>query len=200
MSTHRTTTADPHDVAPPDAGDPPVWGLMAEFENVDTLVDAAERVRDAGYSLWDCHSPFPVHAVEPAMGLRRTILPFIVLGGGITGASLGILMQWWMNAINYPLNISGKPLWSIPANIPVIFELTVLLSALCAVFGMLGLNKLPELSHSVFSSPRFRRATIDRFFITIEATDPVFDMKRTQALLESLGVVGAVEVLLEEED
>jgi hypothetical protein len=173
---------------------------MVEFEDVDSFVDAAERIRDAGYSLWDAHSPFPIHAVEPAMGLRRTILPFIVLGGGVTGASLGILMQWWMNAYDYPLNISGKPLWSIPANIPVIFELTILLSALSAVFGMLALNKLPELSHPVFSSTRFKRVTTDRFFITVEAQDPVFDHKRTQALLESLGGTGPVEVLLEEED
>lgn len=173
---------------------------MIEFADVDTFVGAAERVREAGYRRWDCHSPFPIHAVESAMGIKRSILPFIVLGCGIAGASIGILMQWWMNAFDYPLNISGKPLWSIPANIPVIFELTILLSAFGAVFGMLIRNKLPQLSHAVFSSARFKRATTDRFFITIEARDSVFDINRTKTLLESLGGLGPVEVLMEEVD
>jgi len=183
----------------PPAREADVWGLMVEFADVDSFVVAAERVRDAGYEKWDCHSPFAIHAIESAMGIKRTILPFIVLGGGLTGATLGVLMQWWMNAYDYPLNISGKPLWSIPANIPVIFELTILLSAFGAVFGMLALNKLPELNHAVFSSQRFRRVTTDRFFITIEAKDSAFEMNRTKSLMESLGGVGPVEVLLEEE-
>lgn len=164
-----------------------LFGYLAEFETVNALVDACEQVRDAGYSRWDAHTPFPVHGLDGAMGLRTTKLPWAVFFAGATGACLGLLMQWWMNAVDYPLNISGKPLFSIPANIPITFEVTVLFSAITAFVGMLAFNGLPRLHHPVFQSERFRRVTCDRFFISIEARDPEFRAHETRDFLASLG-------------
>jgi len=164
-----------------------LWGYLVEFEGVPPLLEAAEKVRDAGYRKWDCHTPFPVHGLNDAMGVRPTRLPWLVLGAGITGATVGLAMQYWTNAVDYPFLISGKPLFSLPANIPVSFELTILFSAVTAFLGMLVLNNLPEWYHALFHSPRFRRATADRFYISIEARDPRFDAEATRAFLESLG-------------
>ncbi|MBN2328028.1 MAG: DUF3341 domain-containing protein, partial [Candidatus Omnitrophica bacterium] len=105
-------------------------GILVEFDNTIDLLEAAEKVRDAGYEKWDVHSPIPIHGMDDAMGIRPTILPWLVLGAGLTGLAAAVLMQWWMNAVDYPIIISGKPLFSLPANIPVAFELTVLFSAL----------------------------------------------------------------------
>lgn len=165
-------------------------GLLVEFETPAAVLDAARKVRDAGYTKWDAHTPFPVHGMDGAMGLRSTRLPWIVMAGGTAGCATGLALQWWTNAVNYPFNISGKPFWSIPANIPVTFELTVLFSAFSAFLGMLLLNGLPQLHHPVFSSERFRRATQDRFFLSIEAADPQFDETRTTAFARSLGGIG----------
>ena len=175
-----------------------LYGLMAEFTTVDEIMHAAEAVRDAGYQNWDCHTPFPVHGLNEAMGLKDTKLPLLVFGAGFTGAMAGLLMQYWMNAVDYPIVISGKPLFSLPANIPVIFELTILFSALTAFGGMIAMNKLPRHSHPLFSSERFRRVTDDRFFVVIEAEDPKFDEASTRSFLESLGGLGIERV--EEED
>ncbi len=168
-------------------GAPPLWGLLAEFQTVPELFRAVERCREAGFQRWDVHTPFPVHGMNNAMGIKHTKLPLFVLGGGLTGMGLAILMQWWMNAVDYPLIISGKPFFSLPANIPVMFELTVLFSALGSFLGMLAFNLLPEYSHPLFRSERFRRATQDRFFISVEARDPQFDESRVRKLLEELG-------------
>jgi len=162
-------------------------GYLVEFENTHALFHACEKMRDAGYRHWDAHTPFPVHGLNDAMGLQPSRLPYIVLGGGLTGLGLAILMQWWMNAIDYPFLISGKPLFSLPANIPIIFELTVLLASFGAFFGMLALNRLPRFHHPVFYSEHFARATDDGFFISIEASDPLFDPEQTRRLAESLG-------------
>jgi hypothetical protein len=163
------------------------FGLLAEFETPGALLHAAEAVRDAGYKRWDCYSPFPVHGLDRAMGLRDTRLPWVVLGGGISGAGLALLMQWWMNAKNYPYLISGKPFFSLPANIPITFEVTVLLASLTAATAMFLFNGLPRFYHPTFNSRRFKRVTNDRFFIAIESADPNFDGARTEALLKSLG-------------
>jgi hypothetical protein len=171
-----------------------VYGVVAEFADVGALRRACEAVRDAGFTQWDAHTPFPVHGLDKAMGLRRTKLPWIVFGGGATGCAGALLMQWWMNAVNFPFIISGKPFFSLPANIPIVFELTVLFASFAAVLGMLALNWLPELYHPLFKSERFRRVTNDRFFISIEAKDPKYDADRTRAWLESLGAE-SVEVL-----
>ncbi|MBX3354659.1 MAG: DUF3341 domain-containing protein [Phycisphaeraceae bacterium] len=183
-----------------------LWGLIAEFDNPAQIVAAAERVRDAGYALWDCHTPFPVHGLDAAMGIRRTILPVLVFMAGLTGATLALALQVFTNGTSlsiwalvwvtgYPFLISGKPLWSIPAFIPVMFELTVLFSAMTTAGGMFLLNGLPRLFHPLFTNRRFLRATDDRFFISIDARDPNFLRSRTEALLKSLGArtVEAVE-------
>lgn len=166
-----------------------LFGLLVEFDEPDRLVEACRRVRDEGFEKWDAHTPFPIHGMDRAMGIRPTRLPLLILAGGLTGLSLALLMQWWMNAVDYPFLISGKPLFGLPANIPVTFELTVLLSALTAFFGLWGSNGMPRLYHPVFKSERFRRASADRFFIVLEASDARFELKRTQEFAESLGGV-----------
>ena len=161
-------------------------GYLAEFDSVDAILAAAEKVRDAGYRRWDTHTPFPVHGMDDAMGIRPTILPWLVAAGGVMGLLGGLALQIYTNSINYPFFISGKPLVSLPAFIPVIFECTILVAAFTAVFGMLLLNKLPMLYNPLFKSERFRRVTNDRFFLAIDATDPNFDERDTEQLLRSL--------------
>ena len=164
-----------------------LYGFAVEFDTVDTLLAACERVRDAGFNRWDAYTPFPVHGLNNAMGIRHTRLPLLVLGGGLTGAGLGLLMQWWMNAYDYKFIISGKPFFSLPANIPITFELTILLSAICAFVGMIVFNGLPRFHHPIFHSRLFRKVTTDRFLICIEASDPKFEEPETLAFMESLG-------------
>jgi hypothetical protein len=171
-----------------------LYGLLAEFENVERLLEAAEKVRDAGYTRFDAHSPIPVHGLDEAMGIRSTRLPLVVLGGGASGLAAGLLLQWWTNAVDYPFMISGKPLFGLPAAIPVTFELTILLAALGAVGGLVVANGWPEFHHPLFASERFRRATSDRFFLSVEAADPRFDLTSARALLDSCGAVHVEEV------
>lgn len=171
-----------------------LYGVVAEFESPGALIEAAKHVRDAGYTKWDCHSPFPVHGLDPAMGIKPTILPLIVFGGGFTGLVTAIAMQTWMNGIHYPWIVSGKPLFSLPMQIPIAFELTVLLSAFAAFFGMWGLNKLPTLWHPLFSRDRFMKATSHGFFVSVEAGDPKFDDAATRALLEEAGATSIEDV------
>jgi hypothetical protein len=168
--------------------------ILAEFDSVDAILAAAEKVRDAGYKRWDVHAPFPVHGIDDAMGIKPTILPWLVLGGGITGCIGGLALAWYTNAFEYPFLISGKPQFSLPANIPVVFETTVLLSAFGAVFGMLGLNRLPWHYNPLFRKKGFSRVTNDRFVVVIEATDPLFDTQRTTELLNSLSPICVEEV------
>jgi hypothetical protein len=162
-------------------------GLLAEYESVDDILKAARAVRRAGFTRWDVHSPFPIHGIDYAMGIRPTVLPWLVLGGGLTGLATAIVLQWYCNAYDYKFLISGKPVWSFPANVPVMFELTVLFSALTAVFGMLGLNHLPQLYNPLFKSERFRRVTADRFFIVVDASDKKFSEAETTRLLLDAG-------------
>src|SRR5690606_33031943 len=131
--------------------------LMAEYKDVDSVMRAARKVRDAGYRIWDVHSPFPIHGIDKAMGIRATLLPWIVLGGGLTGLVTGVGLTVWTMAVDYPFMISGKPYNSFPAWVPVIFELTILFSSLAAVFGMLLLNRLPMLYNPLLNHERFRR-------------------------------------------
>jgi len=171
-----------------------LYGLLAEYETVDAVVDAAAAVRGAGFTRWDVHSPFPIHGIDPVMGIRPTVLPWLVLGGGLFGLFGGMWLQWYCNAYDYPILISGKPFWSLPANIPVIFECTVLCASIVAVFGMLGLNRLPMLYNPLFKSDRFRRVTDDRFFISIDASDARFDEQQTGDLLRQNGAVSVERV------
>jgi molybdopterin-containing oxidoreductase family membrane subunit len=188
--------ADPHhaSAAPPSAPAalPPApatgrYGLLAEFTSPALLYRACESVRDAGFSRWDAHTPFPVHGLERAMGLSRSRLPWIVFVLAMGGALGGFLLQTWVHSLEYPSVISGKPLFAWPAYIPVTFELAVLGGALGAVLGMFHLNRLPRHHHPVFEAPAFERASDDRFFISIEAQDPRFDHSATPELLRRAG-------------
>ncbi|HET6251239.1 MAG TPA: DUF3341 domain-containing protein [Tepidisphaeraceae bacterium] len=164
-------------------------GVLAEYKDVDAIMKAAHGVRNAGFTRWDIHSPFPIHGIDAAMGIKPTILPWLVLGAGLTGCAGGLILQWYCNAFDYQFLTSGKPFWSLPANIPIIFECTVLLSALTAAFGMLALNQLPMHYNPLLKSDRFRRATSDRFFVVIDASDPKFEEADTTALLDRLGAM-----------
>jgi hypothetical protein len=186
MTTELQELEHPH--GPPDVPTKPeLRGLLAEFSTVDEIFEAAARTRAAGYKTWDVHSPFPIHGIDAVIGIRPTILPWLVLCGGLTGLGGGLLLQWWCNAYDYPFLVSGKPFFSLPANIPIIFECTVLFSALTTVFGMLGLNRLPLLYNPMFKSAHFKRVTNDKFFIWIDASDARFDEQSTTQFLSSLG-------------
>ncbi len=163
------------------------FGALAEFATPAALYRACEGVRDAGYTRWDAHAPFPVHGLERAMGLRASRLPWISLVMALGGAVAGMGLQTWVSTTAYPLVISGKPFFSWPAFVPVTFELAVLGGAAGAVFGMLALNQLPTLFHPLFGSARFERVTDDGFFVSIESWDPKFDAEETVELLRRLG-------------
>jgi hypothetical protein len=162
-------------------------GYLVEFESPDSLLRACKLMRDAGFTKWDAHTPFPVHGLDEAMGVRRTLLPFMIFACGFTGAAFALFLQWWTNAFNYKLVISGKPFWSVPANIPVTFELTVLFSAFAAFLGMLAFNGLPRFHHPVFTSERFRRVSTDRFYVSVDAEDRLFEPRTTASFLAQLG-------------
>ena len=163
-----------------------VYGLMAEFDDPMTLVQAAAQAREAGYRRMDAYSPFPIEELHEALGAHHTRLPLIVLIGGIVGCLGGYALQYWVSTMAYPLNIGGKPLHSWPAFIPVTFECTILVAALSAVLGMLALNGLPMPYHPVFNVTRFALASRNRFFLCIEETDPKFDLGETRRFLERL--------------
>jgi hypothetical protein len=160
--------------------------LLAEFDTTPRLLHAAEKLRDAGYKSWDTHTPFPVHGMDAAMGLPDSKLGPIVFAGGLAGFTTAFTMIWWMNGVDYPLVIGGKPPFSIPSMVPILFELTVLFSSLTAVLGMFHLNRIPQHHHPIFNSSRFDGATDDKFFISVGADDPKFDLDKTKRLLESL--------------
>ncbi len=163
------------------------FGALAEFATPADLYHACEGVRDAGYTRWDAHAPFPVHGLERAMGLEASRLPWVVLILAVGGAVAGMGLQGWVSTTAYPLVISGKPFFSWPAFVPVTFELGVLGGALGAVFGMLAINQLPTLYHPLFGSKSFEKASDDGFFLSIESWDPKFDARETVDLLRRLG-------------
>ena len=197
MTSGMDDTRTRSDDVRPAAREPELYALVAEYDTVDAVMHAAETVRDAGYRRWDVHAPFPIHGIDPAMGTRPTILPWIVLAFGLTGGSAGILLThytmgitpgfyWLLESFKgYQFAISGKPLFSTPAFIPVIFEMTILFAAFSAVFAMWLMNRLPMLYHPLFKLEKFRRATDDRFFVVIQARDGRFDPAQTRALLEA---------------
>ena len=175
-------------------GVPPLYGIMAEFDNPTALVAAARRTHEAGYRRINGYSPYPIEELDEAIGFTRTTLPLIVLAGGILGGLGGFFMQYWMEVIDYPLNVGGKPFNSWPAFIPITFETTVLCAAFAAVLGMLVLNKLPQPYHPVFNVPNFAMATRDRFFLAIEANDPKFKHDEVIELLKSLNALEVNDV------
>src|SRR5215210_1792951 len=172
----------------------PIYGLMAEFHDSDELIEAAYRVREAGYTRLDAYTPYPIEEVAEATGHHHSKLPLIVLIGGIVGAIAGYGLQYWAAVIEYPLNIGGRPLHSWPAFIVPTFEMTILFAALSAVFGMFFLNGLPQPYHPVFNVPRFALASRDRYFLLIDARDPLFDREGTRRFLADLNPTEVNEV------
>lgn len=175
-----------------------VYGIVAEFSETPKVYHAAEMVRDAGYSKWDVHSPFPVHGMEKAMGIKSTKLPLIAVGAAVSGVAFAMLLQWGTSAYLYPMVVQGKPYGAWEPFIPIMFELGVLFTAFACLIGMLALNGLPRFHHPLFGHERFYRTSNDRFIIAIEADDPNFDPQKTRALLEQAG--GTDITIIEEQD
>ena len=164
-----------------------MFGLVARFGSPEALYEAAEKTRDAGYTQTDAHSPFPVHGLWEALGMKRSILPVLIFGGGVVGFFGGLYLQYWVSVVTYPVNVGGRPYISWPSWIPVTFECTILVAALTAIIGMLALNRLPQPYHSVFNTPGFERASENGFYLCIEANDPQFNQETTKIFLENLG-------------
>jgi len=176
-----------HDAQTTETAAPKTWGIMAEFETPYAISHAAEHIRDAGFTKWDTYSPFPVHGLDEAMGIKLSKVTWIMGGAALSGFTLALWMQWWMSAVNYKTVTGGKPLFAWEQFTPIMFELSVLISAFGAILGMLILNALPRWYHPLFKKERFLRVSDDRFVVAIEAADPNFDESKTRALLESLG-------------
>ena len=172
----------------------PIYGMMAEFDTPVALVEAAKRTYQAGYNKIDAYTPFPVEGLAEEIGFHRDEVPLVVLIGGMVGGLTGYLMQYWMSAVAYPLNIGGKPYHSWPAFIVITFEMTILFAGIFAVFGMLALNGLPMPYHPVFNVPRFTRASRDRFFLVVFSSDVKYDPAATRQFLESLDPRSVSEV------
>jgi hypothetical protein len=166
-----------------------VFGILAEFEHPGALMDAAKKVNEAGYQKFDTYSPFPIHGMDEAMGLKESKLGWIVLVHAILGFTGALAMITFMSYADYPINISGKPFLNWPAFVPVTFELTILLSAFGAVFGMFFLNGLPKLHHPLFNSKKFEKVTDDSFFVCIEANDTLFAEDRVNELFKDAGAL-----------
>lgn len=174
--------------------EPQVIGVLAEFDGPDELIDGARAIREKGYRRVEAFSPFPIHGIDDALAAPKPILPWVVLGAGLTGCLVAVLMQWYMNAFEAPIpfsgydyNISGKPAWSLPANIPVTFELIILFSAFTAFLGMIAFNKLPKFSNPLFRNERFLKATDNKFFLLVEADDPQFATETITGAFQSIG-------------
>ena len=173
---------------------PPIYGLLAEFDDRDRLLEAARATGAAGYRAVDAYTPLPVEGLADAIGFHHTRLPWVVFAGGALGALGGFGMQLYASAVHYPLNIGGRPLNSWPAFIPITFELTVLGASLFAVFGLLALNGLPTPYHPLFNVDRFELASREALFLCVKSKDPNFDRGETRAFLEALGPSGVWEV------
>lgn len=163
------------------------YGIIAEFDTPADAMHGAEKVRDAGFSKWDVFTPFPVHGMDKAMGMKSSPVGWFSFIGGVTGYATGMVMIWWMNAYDYPILIGGKPMFSPFGAFPPSYELTILLGAFGAIFGMLFLNRLPRLHHPLLKHKRFALATHDKYFIVIETADPKYSETETRKLLESAG-------------
>jgi Protein of unknown function (DUF3341) len=174
--------------------DPKIYGLMAEFDDVNSAIIAAQNAYAAGYRKMDAYSPFPVEELSEAIGFHKNGVALICLIGGLLGCTGAFVLQWWINNVSYPINIAGRPLNSWPSFIIVTFEMTILFSGLSAVFGMLALNGLPMPYHPVFNVPRFELASKDRFFLVIFSSDRHYDGIRTRQFLEGLNPVSVAEV------
>ncbi len=163
------------------------YGVLAEFSNPGALMHAAEAMRETGYTHFDTHSPFPIHGMDRAMGLTNSKVGYFTFGGALTGLLIGFLLQWWTSAVDYPINVSGKPFFAFEPSIPIMFELTILFGAFGTVAGMLALNGLPRPYNPLFYSDRFARASDDGFFLHVATSDERFDARETEALLRKHG-------------
>jgi Protein of unknown function (DUF3341) len=173
---------------------PRLYGVMAEFDNPTHLVAAARRTYEAGYRRINGYSPYPIEELSEAIGFTRNSLPLIVFCAGVLGGLSGFFMQYWMEVIDYPVNVGGKPFNSWPAFIPITFECTILFAAFAAVFGMLALNKLPQPYHPVFNAPNFALATRDSFFLVIEASDRKFEHDAVMDFMKGLEPKDLIDV------
>jgi len=169
------------------AGNSNAYGIIAEYETPAALMHAAEKVRDAGFRKWDVFSPFPIHGMDRAMGIKNSKVGWFSFLGGVTGYTCGMLMIWWMNASDYRIVIGGKPMFSPFGAFPPCYELTILLGSFGSLLGMLFLNRLPRLHHPLLKHGRFALASHDRLFLVIETADPKYSDTETRKLLESLG-------------
>lgn len=174
---------------------PSVYGLLAEYADEESLLAAATRVRSLGFQQVEAYSPYPIHGMAEALGVRGVRLPRIVLVGGIVGCVAALAMQWYSAVIDYPLNVGGRPLASWPSFMPIAFELTILVAGLSAVLGMFALNGLPQPYHPLFNVPEFAKASRAGFFLCVESRDPKFDLAETRAMLVDLGAQGVFEVM-----
>src|ERR1051325_9853452 len=169
----------------PDAPKP--YGIIAEFSTAAGIMHAAEKVRDTGFTKWDVFTPFPVHGMDKAMGMKNSKVGWFSFIGGVTGYTTGMLMIWWTNAVDYPILIGGKPMFSPFGAFPPSYELTILFGSFGAILGMLFLNRLPRFHHPLFKTRRFALATHDRLFVVIETSDPKYSENETRKLLEAAG-------------
>ena len=172
----------------------PIYGVMAEFESAQAVVDAARRTVAAGFTTVEAYTPVPIEELNDILHKRRTVLPKIALAGGLTGMATGFALQYWASAIAYPMNIGGRPYASWPAFVIPSYELTILFSALATAGGMIALCGLPQPYHPVFNAPRFSLASSDKFFLVIESVDPKYSPTQTAKFLEGLGAKGVYEV------
>lgn len=163
------------------------YGMIAEFETPADIMHAAEQIRDNGFRRWDVYTPFPVHGMDKAMGIKNSKVGWFSFLGGVTGYTSGMLMIWWMNAVDYPIPIGGKPMFSPFGAFPPSYELTILLGAFGAIFGMFFLNRLPRLHHPLLKHRRFEKASHDKFYLVVECDDPKFSETETRRLLEAQG-------------
>jgi len=173
----------------------PIYGLAAEYDTPDAILAASHRAHRAGYVKMDSYVPYPIEGLSHAMGIRDKWVIILMLLGGFIGCFNGLLLQYWGSVASYPLNIGGRPIISWPQMVVIMFELTVLTSALTGVFSMIILNGLPELYHPMFNVPNFERATQDRFFLCIEEKDVKFDVQDTARFLEETGALRVTQVV-----
>ena len=163
------------------------FGMLAEYATPADLMHAAEKIRDAGFRRWDVFSPFPIHGMNQAMGLKNSKVGWFGFIGGVAGYTTGMIMIWWMNAYDYPILVGGKPMFSPFYAFPPSYELTILFTAFGSILGMMFLNRLPKLYNPLFKSERFKRATHDSYFLVVETTDPKYSEAETRKLLEATG-------------
>jgi hypothetical protein len=196
VSTATPTQAPGHGHAPT-TEEPIAFGFLAGFADADSLVAATHEARKAGYTRLDTHTPYPVGDSADAIGFPKSEMGVVMFIGGLTGACSGFLMQYWDNAYGYAQNIGGRPYLSWPSFIPITFEMMVLTASLSGLFGLMALCGLPRLNHPLFNSKAFDRASRDRFFLSIEATDPKYDRDAVEAFLKTLTKVETVEEVFE---